>query len=61
MAKAAVSTAMKQLEKDCGYPILERTYHGVRLTANGKKVVKIAEQILKLCDEIETMQIKMRY
>ena len=52
ITKAAVSAAMKELEKHCGYPILERTYRGVRLTKNGEKVVKLAEQILTLCEEI---------
>lgn len=52
MTSAAVSTAMKQLEKDCGYAILERTYRGVKLTDKGKQVVKLAEQILALHNEI---------
>lgn len=52
MTNAALSTAMKQLEKECGYDILERTYRGVKLTEKGKAVVKLAEQILALQDEI---------
>lgn len=55
MTKAAVSTAIKQLEKDCGYQILERTYRGVHLTEKGQRVIKLAEQILSLCEEIEQM------
>ena len=58
ITKAAVSAAIKQLEKECGYPILERTYHGVRLTKNGEKVVKLAEQVIALCEEIETMPLE---
>jgi len=53
---SAVSLAIKQLEKECGYPILERTYRGVRLTEDGKKVVKIAKQIFLLYDEIITLK-----
>lgn len=52
LTPAAISTAMKQMEKECGYEILERTYRGVKLTEKGKDVVKIAEQILALHDEI---------
>ncbi len=55
MTKAAVSTAIKQLEKDCGYQILERTYRGVRLTEKGQRVIRLAEQVLSLCEEIEQM------
>ena len=55
ITKAAVSNSIKQLERQCGYPILERTYRGVRLTKNGERAVKIAEQVLSLCDEIERL------
>lgn len=55
MTSAAVSTAMKQLEKECDYAILERTYRGVKLTDKGKQVVKLAEQILALHNEILNM------
>jgi len=52
ITSAAVSTAIKQMEKECGYEILERTYRGVRLTEKGKQVVKIAEQMLALHEEV---------
>lgn len=52
ITSAAVSTAIKQMEKECGYEILERTYRGVKLTEKGKQVVKTAEQMLALHDEI---------
>jgi len=55
MSNAAISNAIKQMEKDCGYEILERTYRGVKLTEKGKAVVKIAEQILALHEEILDM------
>lgn len=61
ITKAAVSTAIKQLEKNLGYDIIERTYRGVRLTEDGEKVVKMAEQILGLCREIESLGNKKIY
>lgn len=56
ITKAAVSSSIKQLEKECGYPMLERTYRGVRLTKNGERAVKMAEQVLSLCEEIEGLE-----
>ena len=52
MSSASISTAIKQLEKECGYEIVERTYRGVKLTEKGKQVARIAEQIFSLYDEI---------
>ena len=52
ITSAAVSTAIKQMEKECGFEILERTYRGVKPTEKGRVVVKIAEQILALHDEV---------
>lgn len=58
MTSAAISTSIKQLEKECGFEILERTYRGVKLTTYGKQVVKIAEQILALEEEILNLDHK---
>jgi|GEM_PF-3299074 len=55
MTSAAISTSIKQLEKECGFEILERTYRGVKLTEYGKETVKIAERILALEEEIRTL------
>lgn len=55
MTSAAISTSIKQLEKECGFEILKRTYRGVKLTEYGKETVKIAEQILALEEEIRTL------
>lgn len=52
---SAVSAAMKQLEKECGYAILKRTYRGVKLTKNGEYVLKVAEQVLALCDSLKNI------
>lgn len=58
MTSAAISTSIKQLEKECGFEIVERTYRGVKLTKYGKQTVKIAEQILALHDEILSLNNK---
>lgn len=58
MTSAAISTSIKQLEKECGFEILERTYRGVKLTTYGKQVVKIAEQILALEEDIHNLNRK---
>lgn len=55
MTSAAISTSIKQLEKECGFEMLERTYRGVKLTEYGKETVKIAERILALEEEIRTL------
>lgn len=52
MTSAAISTSIKQLERECGFELLERTYRGVKLTNYGKQAVKIAEHILALQEEI---------
>lgn len=52
MSKSAISTSIKQLERECGYEIIERTYRGIKLTEKGQKVLKIAEQIIESYDEI---------
>lgn len=66
ITSAAVSAAIKQMERECGYEILERTYRGVRLTEKGRKVVKLAEQMMALHDEVialghETEMVKEKY
>ena len=66
ITSAAVSTAIKQMEKECGYDILERTYRGVKLTEKGKEAVKLAEKILSLHDEViglgkQSKEVKEKY
>ena len=60
MTSAAISTSIKQLEKECGFEILERTYRGVKLTDYGKDVVRIAEQILALEEELRNLDKKKK-
>lgn len=52
LTKAAVSTAIKQLEKECGFEILERTYRGVKFTPKGERVLEYARVITQMLDEI---------
>jgi len=52
MTKSALSLSMKQLEEECGYEIIERTYRGVRLTEKGQQALKLAEQVLSTLDEL---------
>lgn len=52
LTKSAISTAMKQLEKECGFDILERTYRGVSLTPKGERVLEYAKQILAMLEEM---------
>lgn len=52
LTKSAVSTAIKQLEKECGFEILERTYHGVKFTAKGECALDYAKQVLQILDEM---------
>lgn len=52
LTKAALSSAIKQLEKECGFAILERTYRGIIFTEKGSYVLKYAKQILNICNDI---------
>ena len=52
LTKAALSSAIKQLEKECGFAILERTYRGIIFTEKGNCVLKYAKQILNICNDI---------
>lgn len=56
LTKSAVSTAMKQLEKECGFDILERTYRGVKFTAKGDCVLEYAKQVLQILDEMANLK-----
>ncbi|MBQ3119273.1 MAG: LysR family transcriptional regulator, partial [Peptococcaceae bacterium] len=49
------SVAIKKLEKELGLQLLERTYRGVRLTADGEKVVELASKAFAYFDEIESL------
>ena len=55
VSQPALSTGIKKLEQQLGVKLLERTYKGVTLTEEGKKVVALAEQGFAYFDEIETM------
>ena len=57
--KSTLSTAIAQLEQECGFEILEKTYRCVSFTPQGKLVLEQAEQILGLMDEIYAIPGKM--
>lgn len=51
-SNVTISKAIGELEKECGYEILECRYRGVGLTEKGKEAVKIVERILGLHEEL---------
>ena len=55
VSQPALSTGIKKLEQQLGVKLLERTYKGVTLTEEGKKVVALAEQAFGYFDQIEAM------
>ncbi|MBQ3120286.1 MAG: LysR family transcriptional regulator, partial [Peptococcaceae bacterium] len=52
ISQPSLSVAIKKLEKELGLQLLERTYRGVRLTADGEKVVELASKAFAYFDEI---------
>lgn len=57
MTQPAVSQRIKQLEQDLGVDLLIRTKAGTQLTTAGEKIVKYAEQILKIEQEMKMTKI----
>ena len=55
ISQPSLSVAIKKLEKELGLQLLERTYRGVRLTADGEKVVELASKAFAYFDEIESL------
>lgn len=56
ITQPTLSIAIKKLEEDLGIVIFDRTTRSIQLTENGKKVVKIAKQIVEKLDELETLK-----
>lgn len=54
IAQPPLSYQLKQLEKELGVQLFERTAHGVNLTDAGKELQTYAERILSLADEAKT-------
>lgn len=55
ISQPALSAGIKKLEKQLGVKLLNRTYKGVSLTEEGKRVVTLAEKAFTYLDEIEIM------
>ena len=55
VSQPALSSGIKKLEQQLGTKLLERTYKGITLTEDGKKVVTLAEQAFGYLDKIETL------
>ena len=55
MTRPALSTAIKNLEKELGFPVLNRNHDGVTLTPQGEIVVHLAQKGFAFFDEIEQL------
>ena len=55
MSRPALSTSIKNLEKELGFPLLNRSHEGVTLTPQGEAVVTLAQKGFAFFDEIEHM------
>ena len=53
MTRPALSTSIKNLEKELGFPLLNRSHEGVTLTPQGEAVVILAQKGFAYFDEIE--------
>lgn len=54
LAQPAVSLALRELEEHYGVRLFDRIGRKLYLTQAGKEFLRYAEQILSLCDELET-------
>lgn len=55
ISQPALSQAMKSLEKSLDLTLLDRTYRGVNLTDDGKKVVELAKKAFEYFEQIENL------
>ena len=55
ISQQALSLAVKSLEKEFDAQLLERSRHGVKLTAAGKQVLDMAEDILLQVDKTKRL------
>lgn len=55
ISQPALSQAIKNLEKNLNLTLLNRTYRGINLTEDGKKVVELAEKAFSYFEEIENL------
>ena len=57
ISQPALSQAIKNLEKNLNLTLLNRTYRGVNLTEDGKKVVELAQKAFSYFEEIENLAL----
>lgn len=57
ISQPALSQAIKNLEKNLNLTLLNRTYRGVNLTEDGKKVVELAKKAFSYFEEIENLAL----
>lgn len=57
ISQPALSQAIKNLEKTLHLSLLTRTYRGVNLTEDGKKVVELAKKAFSYFEEIEKLSL----
>lgn len=50
-----LSSAIKELESECGYTIFNRSNRGVEITEQGKIFLAYARSVLKQCDEMKNI------
>lgn len=55
VAPSTISAAIHKLEKEWGIPLLIRTYRGIELTEEGKKIAMASEKLFNEVDNIETL------
>ena len=51
ITQPALTSALDALEKELGFRLLIRSYHGVVLTPNGEQVLRDSEEILKIASK----------
>lgn len=58
ISQPSLSVAIKKLEEQLGLQLLTRTYRGVALTEDGKKVAELAKKVFSIFDEIENLSLQ---
>lgn len=61
MTQPALTTAIKSLEKELGYPLFERSHIGVVLTEYGQMTLEIARDILEKTNRFDFIRYMYRH
>ncbi|MBM6868575.1 LysR family transcriptional regulator [Collinsella tanakaei] len=54
IAQPSLSQSLSRIEDSLGTKLFDRTTHGLQLTSAGKKYLQMANQVLKLYDDLKT-------